>query len=405
MTDQQTPADTHSDAELLEALADLLDRRLISHAKLGAEVSGEGFVVGYQLELESPDGVSEHQVVYIETRPRAKQRDGVLIMREEDSGDEVAIWLYPRDPALPALQTQVYPDAARVILTRLGVSVGEAEVSLSLEAYRPGKRAVVRVDSAHAVVFLKVVAPRLVAELSRRHSDWASAGLPVPRVLGWSNEGLLALSALGGTPASVAIGRIDTDHFDIHAFADALEHLQERIAAVPGTTLARASLSSRLDWYERRLAHTAPTEAARIHAIARRIEQVLAAASVPAGVTIHGDLHIGQIFLDDTTDAIAGVLDIDTAGIGDPADDAAAMYAHLIVTAQMHPENSAMALRSEALAKRWQTGWNHRPDADYAARASAIGATHLLAHALNESLSTPMLLTGAEQLLANIRRS
>ncbi|WP_022883999.1 phosphotransferase family protein [Glaciibacter superstes] len=381
------------DVALLEAIAESLDRRLISHSPVSSEISGDGLVVAHQVEFDTVDGTRESHLIYIETSPRAEDRDGVLTMRDEESGDQVSVWVYPRDPALPALQAAASPDGAEVILQRLGVDTGTG-IALTLAAYRPGKRAVIRVDTDRSTLFLKIVAPGIAETFAQRHNAWLEAGLPVPRVLGWSVEGLLALSALGGTPAIDAIA-----HLDAHQFSQEISHLQQLMAAVPSTTSARASLSSRLSWYERRLAQSSPTQATRVHEIARRIETALSGAAVPPQVTVHGDLHIGQLFLSETTDAVSGLLDIDTAGLGDPADDAAALYAHLIVTAAINADHHAVTTGCKRIATQWRESWSEDPA--FARRASAIAATHLIAHALNQALDTDALLERAAELLTN----
>lgn len=383
-----------ADAALLEAVAESLERTLVSHHRISSAVSGDGVVAAHQVELRAADGSPESHLIYVERRTGPagsqsnEQRDGVLTMREEESGDKVSVWVYPRDPSLPALPAAVFPDGAAVILRRLGVDAG-SEVTLKLEAYRPGKRAVIRVDTDQSTVFLKVVTPGAAGVIAQRHEAWLEAGLPVPHVLGWSDEGLVALSALRGTPAVDAVARLDP-----RRFTDELVSLRQRIATIPSTSDARTSLSQRLDWYERRLSQAQPALAAPIAQVAARIRRVLADAGAPPPVTVHGDLHVGQLFLD-ASDAIIGVLDIDTAGYGDPADDAGALYAHLIVTAALNAAQPEIAKACDALADHWRAHWHRDDDPDFGERATAIAATHLLAHALDEALDARALVERA----------
>src|SRR5690606_35409472 len=96
-------------------------------------------------------------------------------------------------------------------------------------------------------------------------------------------------------------------------------------------------------------------------------------------------------------------LDIDTAGLGDPADDAAALYAHLIVTVLVNSDKPSVVSACEELAVRWRESWRAREDSSFDDRATAIAATQLLAHALNRLPNTGVVLDRAATLMSNIR--
>jgi aminoglycoside phosphotransferase (APT) family kinase protein len=201
--------------------------------------------------------------------------------------------------------------------------------------------------------------------------------------------------------AAQSIERLGDDEL----FLDAVEGLTRTIARIPGQNPARVSLSRRLDWYERRvrmlLAETGASVDA-LGAICRRIDATLMAASGPQPVMVHGDLHVGQLFVDPADPGrILGVLDIDTAGLGDPADDAAAMHAHLIMSAltMRAAGEHESAARYDRLAERWRQRWVRGDDPDFARRARAISATHLLAHTLGRSVPAQWLLERANTLV------
>lgn len=394
------PAEPLEDApDVLEAVAESVGMPLVSFRRFSLETTARGFAAGYEVALDAGDGAQQTHTVYLESNPSSRERPGVLTFHDEDSGESIAAWLYPSDPELPALAAAVYPQAAAVLLGRLGLTPSALE--LSIAAYRPGKRAVVRVVAPEFTVYLKVVRPAVAEALHARHVLWVSADVPVPRSLGWSGDGFIALSAVSGVESGHLIERMRPD-----AFLDALDGLIATIRHVDSAGGARTSLAARLPWYRDRLRALLPGRAPRVTAIGAAIEHLRLTTPPASPVTIHGDLHLGQIFVDpDSLDGgalrITGLLDIDTAGLGDPADDAAALYAHLLVTALFHEAQGgdAPASACRTLAERARGRWSDDDDPAFADRARYISATHLLGHALGRPAHADELLRAAGELV------
>jgi aminoglycoside phosphotransferase (APT) family kinase protein len=369
--------------DVLHAVAGSLGARLVDAKALQVEPTGHGFTHGYLVSLVDDAGHAVEHTVFVETSPTRTTRPGVLTLTQPESGARVDVWVYPADPALPALRTAVYAEAASVVLARLGLPIDDLRVSLA--AYRPGKRAVVRVDTARTPYFLKVVQPPAAEPLQAKHTQWRHEGIPVPAVLGWSGEGLVALEALAGSEVISVLDRMS--HPD--ALLDEIARLMQRIATVPSVAPARPSLVRRLDWYEERLIDQLPENDGLIEAtssaIARRFR---AGGTPPPSRTVHGDLHLAQLLVDPASpETVTGVLDIDTSGWGDPADDAAALYAHLIATV-VHDGGSRATMRASraaVLADGWRRRWFSWPERGFSDRAHAIAATQLLGHALARS--------------------
>ncbi|MEN9620654.1 MAG: hypothetical protein RL499_847 [Actinomycetota bacterium] len=369
--------------DVLDAVAVSLESTLVDAQPLQVEPTGNGFTHGYRVTLrDALDSKADH-TVFVETSPPEATRPGVLALSNPATGERVDVWVYPADPALPALRTAVYAEAAGVVLARLGLPVDGLRVSLA--AYRPGKRAVVRVDTTSTAYFLKVVRPPAAQPLQARHTLWRGAGVPVPAVLGWSEEGLVALEALSGFELIGVLDRVERPD----ALLDHIEALGETIARVPSTSAARSSLVRRVDWYEERLIEQMPAHDGLIERTARTISRRFAAGGAPPpSRTVHGDLHLAQLLVDPSAPTIVtGVLDIDTSGWGDPADDAAALYAHLIATV-VHDGGSratVRARRASVLADGWRRRWFRSAETGFVDRAHAIAATQLLGHALSRS--------------------
>jgi aminoglycoside phosphotransferase len=364
-----------------------LARTLLSYSESISEPTDHGYLRGYQLELGSPDGSSERRLVFVEPGLPSALSPDVLTVAVDGGKDIVGVWLYPSDPALPALRTVTDVASTAVVLETLGIAA--TPTSVDVVSYRPGRRAVVRVDSGTQRLFLKIVEPAKAEWISERHELFRSSGLPVPRLLGWSSEGVVAMSGLPGVEAQYAVARIG-DH---EAFLDQLEFLCSLLEVVPAVNTARTSLYNRLDWYIERLTERLPNDAERVAEVGEAI-----AAKGAEGhefeftpVTIHGDLHLGQLFVDPAVPSeIAGILDIDTAGVGDPADDAGAFYAHLIALAESLAErDAATATECFRLADAWSARWRRNRNAGFDARSRAIAATHLLGHALQPRAADP----------------
>ena len=331
------------------------------------EPTDDGYLKGFDLELRNDDGSREHRLVFIEETPTVPL-------------SSAPVWVFPNDPALPALKTLVDPVSTELELARLGVETSAP--SSQLVTYRPGRRAVLRIPTSRASIYVKVVAPGKAAAIAERHDQFRSATLPVPRLLGWSHDGVVVLSELPGVDAQAAVGAMK-DH---ELFLDQLEFLSTLLADVPAIRTARASLFDRLDWYVERLSAHLPGDSARIASLGDAIARwgAYGRGFEHTPVTIHGDLHLGQLFVDPVNPClISGMLDIDTSGSGDPADDAAAFYAHLIALGETaRVVDAVYTAACLALAAAWLARWRRNRNAGFEARCRAIAATHLLGHSL-----------------------
>lgn len=392
---------TEAESDLLHAVAELSRLRLLDAVRVHGEAGPDGFVTGYRLRLGDGAGQEIERFVYVTTSPRGGEHPGVLRLHDE-SGDERAVWVYPNDPRLPALAHAVVPARASTLLAGFDPAWAEpgdrGSLELSIAAYRPGKRAVVRAALGSRRAYLKVVPPGGRARrIHDRHRAWRHAGIPVPRAFGFTDQGVVAIAEQPGLPATAALDRVDPVRL-----LDAVDELRRRIASTSSDVEARASLASRIDWYARRTRALAPELGERIRGIRRSVSATLE-ATVPERATIHGDLHLGQLFVDPVApDHVVGLIDIDTAGVGDPADDEAALWAHLVATAS-HATATGDAIasaRSGCLADSARARWGgEHDDAGRARRVGAIAATHLLGHALTGSVAPLDAIETAERLL------
>ncbi len=391
---------TDGTGDILLAVAESIGHSLVEARTVQVEPGAGGIISGHEVVLEAADGTRRSETVYLETDPRSTDRAGVLHLRDDDTGSVVAVWLYPADPELPALPASVFPAAAAALLARL--SLDATDLTLEVATYRPGKRAVVRMTTASGTFYLKIVRPASAALIADAHAGWASCGLPVPEVLAFSPEGLVAMSPLAGVEAASVVGAIAADDAAIETTIDAIHAITTRIGIIPSDAPARPSLVSRLDWYLGRAEWLAGS--AGIRDLGASIEALYRRGGDPTpNVTVHGDLHLAQLFVDPAQPhRITGVLDIDTSGTGDPADDCAALWAHCHALAQhrLDQGDARDAGAATRLAARLQARWPGHREPGLADRATAIAATQLLGHALSGTIPVARAIALATELVA-----
>lgn len=252
--------------------------------------------------------------------------------RVEVAGTSIAVWAFPQDPYLPGLPSAIDPEQVARLLD--GVGLQTAGLHLRRRAYRPTRGAVIEArgaggDAPHA--YLKVLRPERIARIAQVHAALGSS-LPVPDVLDHADDRLL-LGAVPGAPLRRALRRGEP-----LPDPESLVDLSVRLA-VSGAD-AGESPDHRAD----------PTaSAARLLAhvpdAGPRIDAVVAAARHLEGsaVTVHGDLHGGQILVSDAR--VTGLIDLDGVGRGRMVHDAANLIAYLEVQGNHRPAAAPRARR------------------------------------------------------------
>src|SRR5690606_30011203 len=94
------------------------------------EPLGAGSVTGFQTSDAEP------LLYFVDT-------SGLPVPAETGwSSGDARIWMHPADPHLPALAPVAFEHASEALLARLGIATSSAP---QIIAYRPGRRAVLRV--------------------------------------------------------------------------------------------------------------------------------------------------------------------------------------------------------------------------------------------------------------------
>lgn len=374
-TDETAAPMSEEERLLRDALGDDLAGAL---RVLSREPYGQGALTGFEEAGATP------RYWYVDTSGKRVETETGLVLGDPEH-PEARIWLHPADPRLPALAPASFPEAAATLMARMGVAIDRRP---ELLVYRPCKRAMFRMRAGARDTYLKIVRPASSAAIVQLQESLRAGGVPVPPITGWSELGIVLTETAVGVPLTSRLGELDAERL-----LDSIEALRERMGGVDTGRDARHSLASRTPWYLGRMraaldrAAAGGDDASAVRAALTTLERAIDATDASAvddaeRRTVHGDLHVGQLFVaDDDASRISGVIDIDTAGLGDPADDEAALIGHLVASialARAHAERAAGFRRLlDAAAARWLA-----PARPSRARVAHRTAVHVLAHAL-----------------------
>lgn len=273
-------------------------------------------------------------------------------MTVTDGDQHIQVWRFPFDPELPALAGACFPSTVAELLRQLGIAASPDGVELRVVSYRPRKRAVVEVRVADGTrIFLKVLRPRVVREVDRRHGMLTEAGVAVPRSLGWSADGMIALDALPGVAMSTALATREAAQLPPEALVGLLDRLPADVARLP----RRQPWWAHAAHYAGVVSAACPELRERVHDVAGRIEAELRGQGAGDEPT-HGDFYDAQLLM--TDGAVTGLIDIDTLGPGRRADDLACLLAHLSVHA-----SAPAGAGARAAIDAWRPAFEQRVDA------------------------------------------
>lgn len=289
---------------------------------------GAGVSVGYTVLLDAlADGSAQRTDRYmLASTGRVDQErlssTGGRTLTWDDI--RVHVWEHPDDPELPALRLACDPALLSGFLAR--------DVEIELLAYRPTRRAVVRIDADDDVRFAKVVRPAQLPELVNRLDLMERADIGAPRLLEVDDRGLVITSVVDGTAlnkvyASYRPGQEGAMRATLLSMRDVLESLPLLALGMK----PRPAWVDRCEHYAEAAAGVLPDYAERARDVAREIRDLLEGADLGPLVPTHGDFYEANIFIDPQTGAVSGILDIDNLGPGYRVNDWACMLGHLSV--------------------------------------------------------------------------
>ena len=284
---------------------------------------GRRLVVRYDATVRWPEGETTEMLV----ATTGAVPDGCA--RVEAGEVSVGVWRVPDDPWLPGLAPISAPGEMHRLLDTLGLPAGE--LASRLVAYRPGRRAVLRVQRAGTTLYVKVVRPDEAEALHERHRLLHPAA-PVPQSLGYDPAlGLVVLQALDGELLRTAL-RGNGPLPDGPTLLAVLDRL-------PAPAAGMSASGWGADRFRPLLAALRPRWAGELADLTAEIAQAERALPDPL-VAVHGDFHEAQLLV--AGGDVVGLLDVDTFGAGRRVDDLATMVGHLAALALGAPHRQAV---------------------------------------------------------------
>ncbi len=327
--------------DLWTAVLEPLSGRLTGLRALGVGLQADGAAtVQYSADVAWADGRGTREVLAATTGSRIPPGAAVITGESDGEPVTVGVWRWPLDPALPGLRWAASAAGVGQRLADLGLVSGADRPQLALRGYRPGRRAVVEAETPEGRFFLKVVRPSAADRLVRRHGLLAGAA-PVPPVLSATDDGVVVLPGLPGTPLRALLHGDGAGLPDAAALDAVLDALPAELVGLhaPGRAPAGDALA-RVDTHAAVIGATMPHLRPRLQALTGRL------AAADRGehplVPVHGDFYESQLLV--SGGAVVGLLDVDTAGAGARIDDWATLVAHLVVQ-QLAQKNPATAIR------------------------------------------------------------
>ena len=338
-------ARTVLEAVVQDAGAELHDTRVRSVHRRGTS----SVAVVHHVDLTDGDGRRPARLYVTHASRRAVPTGAATVTVD---GTDVHVWRFPHDPYLPGLPGAVDVAAARALLERRGHRV-HGRPGIRTRSYRPTRRAVVELRAEAdrpPVAYVKLLGGRdrrrvraRATELAAAHEHLLAAGLPVPPVLGRdADRGRVVLGALPGTTLRETLRSGGSPPAAV-AVVDLLRRLH---ATPPPPTRADPDGFADVERHVRLLR-------ARLPGRSRQLREVAAVASDVGGPigTIHGDLHDGQLLVDDH--GISALLDVDGVGTGHLAHDVGRLLAGVETTTLVRTgaaADRAAAYRDDLLA-------------------------------------------------------
>lgn len=292
---------------------------------------GAGVTVGYTVQVEAPGYGSVSDEYICATTGRVSQGPSENLVRiDGPDGIVVHVWRHPHDPELPALSLACESGSMSRFLGQ--------RVKLELLSYRPTRRGVLRVNySDGSRAFAKVVRPAHAHSLVKRHTMLVDAGIPAPRVLRSTPDGLILISAGHGEPLANLLSRGMGQSTD--QVLDSLLSVLNRLPQQATGLTRRPAWSERADHYANAATTVIPQHRTRIEMLAFGVNHLMANSDPGPVVATHGDFYEANVLMDPQTSTVSALIDVDSLGPGHRVDDLGCLLGHISVLPYLAPRS------------------------------------------------------------------
>lgn len=257
---------------------------------------------------------------------------------EEPSPIPINVWTYPHDPHLAGLPWAA--DRAAISAT-LDVS----NPVLETVVYRPTRRAMIKISEGGAThSWVKVLKPKKAQALLDTISVLEGSEFPYAPLLANPAPGIVVQAHGVGTPLANVISRKPYDAarmFD--QIREVLDALPEQVVDLP----RQKSWTDRRAHYAKAISQSLPDLTPAVNQMMRTINALVDEDQAP--VPTHGDFFEANLLTNGTN--ITTVLDLDSVGPGNRADDYACLLAHVSVLPFLSPRRWISAPSTEP----WRT--------------------------------------------------
>lgn len=250
----------------------------------------------------------------------------------------IYVWTFPHDPHLAGL-----PWASNRAVVAETLSLEDPR--LKPVVYRPTRRAMIRVSEGAAVhSWVKVLKPKRAQAMVDTIRVLEGSEFPFAPMLAQPAPGVIVQAHGEGKPLANLIAR------EPHRAARMFKDIKRVLDALPSQVVElprQKSWSDRRRHYAKAVAQMLPDLAQASGDLVYLIDKLLLSEHEP--VPTHGDFFEANLLTDGQK--ITTVLDLDSLGPGNRADDYACMLAHVSVLPFLSPKRWVTAAPTEA----WRT--------------------------------------------------